>query len=67
MTVIVSEDRDQDGNVTWGVSFTSHNPEPEHYVAMKSKEDAFRLKRIIEHDLCIAFKPSLPFPLNQVE
>jgi hypothetical protein len=32
----------------WGVSFTSHNPEPEHYVACKSEADAFRLQKLFK-------------------
>ena len=59
MIVQVCEDYDPDGNVSWFVSFTSHNPKPEDCVKMVSKEDAFKLKEILENNLVIKHKNNL--------
>lgn len=47
MNVLVLESHEEDG-VKWGVSFTDHNPELKDYVECATKEDAFKLKRLIE-------------------
>ncbi len=44
---VVIEIQDENG-VEWGVSFDGPNPEADKYVQCASKDDAFRLKRLIE-------------------
>jgi len=46
--VLVLENYHNDRDVEWGVSFTNHNPEPGDYVEVASKEDAFRLKALVD-------------------
>lgn len=47
MNVLVLEDYDENQDVSWGVSFTNHNPELKDYVGCASKEDAFKLQDIL--------------------
>jgi hypothetical protein len=44
---IVIEDQRYPEGVEWGVSFGGHNPEAGEYVSVRSKDDAFRLLRLI--------------------
>lgn len=44
--VIVCEDHDEPG-VNWGISFNGNNPTDEEYFQCNTKEDAFRLAKMI--------------------
>jgi len=46
--VIIETFHDNDP-IEWGVSFSGSNPEEQDYVRCSSKEDAIKLKAIIEH------------------
>lgn len=48
MITIVIETPYLDKDTEWGVSFTSHNPELEDYVACATAGDAFKLQEILE-------------------
>ena len=48
METLLIESHESDG-VEWGISFTTPNPEPEEYVACKTRDDALRLQKILKH------------------
>lgn len=52
MNVILTEDIETTGS-TWGVSRTSHNPEPRDHIACASMEDAVRLVDWLQNMECV--------------
>lgn len=48
MNKIVIVEQHEEYGVDWIVSFDGHNPMPDKCVTLKSKEDAFKLKLLIE-------------------
>lgn len=46
--IVVADGLPDDPKTEWGVSFTSHNPELEDYVACKTQLDAFKLKAKVD-------------------
>ncbi len=51
-TPVVIEDQTGPGGVEWGVSLTSHNPEPHDYLACANEDEAWRLAEVLKALRC---------------